>query len=227
MRAKPAGLARARRFRLTAGLAIFLTGIAHQPASAGPNELGRPIVRDFPPGKSGFAHTCQAVTQDADGFIYIANSTFIRCYDGTTWRFIALPPESAGVRKFAVAANGTIFAGGAGVIGYLRGAGDAAVFVSLADRLPPTELGYEEIFDVLAVGNTIYFADEEKILIWRDGQFSVVPCRTPLHSRGARLHRVGETVYVTALDRGLRRLVNHQLGLVADCLLYTSDAADE
>ena len=196
--------------------AFFCAALADRPASAAPNELGHPIVRDFPPGRSGFGFLCQDAIQDTAGFIYIGNSTGARCYDGTTWRPIELPTESAGIRKFARAADGTIYMGGASVIGYFRGAGDAAEFVSLADRLPPTELGCDEIFDVLAVGNTVYFADEEKILIWRDQRFTVIPCRTRAYSRGARLHRVGDAVFVTALDRALCRLAHDRLETVAD-----------
>ncbi|MBI4625381.1 MAG: histidine kinase [Verrucomicrobia bacterium] len=216
MRPTPARFLSRLSRHLAVGLAFFLSSIGHGRVSAAPNELGHPVVRDFPPGKAGIGHLCPTVTQDAAGFIYIAASTQVRFYDGDTWQFIKLPTESAGVRKFAVTADGTIYMGGASVLGYLRAGGESKEYVSLADRLPPTESGFDDIFDVLAVGNTVYFADEEKILIWRDRRFVVVPYPTPPHSRGARLHRVGDTVYVTALDRPLCRLAHDQLEVVAD-----------
>lgn len=216
MRRTPAGFLSGQSRCLVVGVAFFLAGFVHLRVRATPNELGHPIVRDFPPGKSNISHLCQAVTQDAAGFIVIANGTHARVYDGATWRLIQLPTESAGIRKFATTVDGTIYAGGAGVIGYFRGVGESMTFVSLADRLPPTELGCDEIFDVLTVGNTVYFADEEKILIWRDQRFTVIACPTPPHSRGARLHRVGDTVFVSALDRALGRLTDNRLEVVAD-----------
>ena len=164
MRLTSAGLLSKGTKPLASGFAFFLIVIGCHLAAA-PSELGHPVMRDFPPGKSNFGHLCQAVTQDAAGFIYIANGGIARCYDGTTWRLIKLPTESAGIRKFATSADGTIYMGGAGVIGFFRGVGDAAEYVSLADQLPPTALGCDDIYDVLAVGNTVYFADEEKILI--------------------------------------------------------------
>lgn len=185
-------------------------------AAATPTELGHPVMRNFPPGRSKLAHPCQAVTQDADGFIYVANGAALRVYDGGTWEFTQIPTECAGIRKFATTADGTIFAGGPSVIGYLRPTGGQKEFVSLAGLLPPSELGCDEISDVLTVGQSVYFADEEKILIWRDGRFTVIPCPTPPHSHGARLHRVGDTVYVTALDRALCQLANGALEVVAD-----------
>ncbi len=198
------------------GLFVVLAAIAGRPASAAPNELGHPVLRDFPPGRSKIGPLCQDATQDPAGFIYIANGPLVRFYDGANWPVIPLPTESAGARKFAVTADGTIYLGGASVIGYLRGAGPDCKFVSLADRLPPTATGYDDIFDVLAVGHAVYFADEEKILIWRDGHFTVVPCRTPAYSHGSRLHRVGDAVYVTAPDRPLCRLANDRLEAVSD-----------
>ncbi|MBC7367782.1 MAG: hypothetical protein H7343_13390, partial [Undibacterium sp.] len=201
---------------LSLGFALWLSAGSGVSGAVTPNEFGRPVARDFPPGRSRIGHLCQAVTQDAAGFIYIANGTLLRFYDGAVWRTIPQPTESAGVRKFAVAADGTVYLGGAGVIGYVSGAGESKVYVSLADRLPPSARNYDDIYDVLAVGNTVYFSDEEKILIWRDDRFTVVPCPSPQSARGARLHRVGDAVYVTALDRTLCRLVNDRLEPVAD-----------
>lgn len=202
--------------RLTLSVIFFVGAITAVFGRAAPHEAGHPVVREFPPGKSGIGHLCQAIAQDAAGFIYLANGASLRCYDGATWPYIKLPTESAGIRKMAVTAEGTVFAGGAGVIGWVRGAGPAAEFVSLADQLPPTALGCDEIFDVLAAGDAVYFADEEKILVWRDGRFTVIPCATPPGSHGARLHRVGDTVYVTAPGRALERLVADRLERVAD-----------
>jgi hypothetical protein len=188
--------------------------VAH--AGTGPNELGHPAFRDFPPGRSNIGYLCQAVTQDRTGFIYLANAVILRVYDGSTWRLIKLPTESAGIRKFAVTDAGTIYAGGAGVVGWIRAEGASREFVSLAGQLPPADRNFEDIYDVLAAGNTVYFSTEEKIFVWRDGRFTVVPCRTPTHSRGARLHHVGATVWVSVPGGALCRLANDQLEAVAD-----------
>ncbi len=218
MFATPAGTLPGRSLMLSWVLALFFAAPGSGRAAATGNELGHPIFREFPPGKSQpqLHYLCQAVTQDSAGFIYLANYYSLRCYDGATWRHIDVPTQSAGIRKFARTPDGTIYAAGASIIGYIRGSGEGAEFVSLADRLPPTELGCDEIFDVLAAGSSVFFADEEKILVWRDQHFSVVPCRSPPGSQGARLHRVGDAVYVTALDRGLCQLRLDKLEPVVD-----------
>src|SRR5688572_14303675 len=131
-----AGLLVTRTLYLAAYCALYLgsTGLAW--SATVPNELGNPIVREFPPGGAGIGYFCPAVTQDAAGYIYISSGTGVRFYDGAKWQIVPLPTESAGVRKFAVTADGTIYAGGASVIGFLRGTAGARQYISLADRLP-------------------------------------------------------------------------------------------
>ncbi len=200
---------------VAAGALIVGLGTGRSLAAA-PDELGHPVLRDFPPGKSNLAHLCQAVIQGTDDFIYIANGTWLRYYDGRTWLSLKSPPIGAGVRKFALTAGGTIYLGGAGIIGWIRATGVDREFVSLAGQLPAEDRAFEDIYDVLAVGETVYFSTEQKILIWRPGQFTSVACPTPPRSHGARLHRVGDTVYVTAPGLALSRLTNGRLEPVAD-----------
>ncbi len=195
--------------------AFFLAVLAPAAAAAS-GELGHPVVQMNPPGQARIDFFSIAVTQDANGCVYLGGLSGIRYYEGLTWEPIKVPTESAGIRKFALTAGGTVYVAGAGVVGFLRGSGPDAVFVSLADRLPPSELGCDELHDVLAVGETVYFTDEEKILIWRNGQFTAIPYHAPPRSRGARLHRDGEAVYVTALGRGLGRVEGDRVKPVAD-----------
>ena len=197
------------------GLTVMLGmgGIGNQTSA---NELGHPIYRDFAPGQNRIAHLCQAVTQDADGFIFIANSSELRFYDGAEWSQVPLPGEAAGIRKFTVTPSGVIYAGGAGVIGWIRSSGRKKEFVSLAAHLPSPDPDFEDIYDVLAVGETVYFSTENHILVWRDERLVVVPYSTPLHSRGARFHHVGDEVYVSARDHPLGRMAGDRVEEVAD-----------
>lgn len=186
-------------------------------------ELGHPVFREFAPGRDQVGYLNQAIMQDRDGFMYSANHSTIRVYDGTVWRPIVTPAEAAGVRRFDRTDDGTIYVGGLAMIGYLRGTGLMAEYVSLADRLPPSELGCDEIHEVCAAGPAVYFADEEKILRWQDGAFTLIPCRAPPHSRATRLHRVGGEVYVTSPGRPLHRIVADRLEPVADAPVLRED----
>jgi len=198
---------------------VFIGLLGGQPLLVASGELGHPVLRDFPPGRSNIGHLCQALIQGPDDCIYLGNGPGLRYYDGRTWLVIALPTASAGIRKFALSASGTIYAGGAGVIGWIRVRGLDREFVSLVDALPEADRNFEDIYDVLAVGEAVYFSTEQKILIWREGRFTSVACPTPVYSQGARLHRIQDEVYVTALGHPLCRLVNDRLEVVAEAPL--------
>jgi len=202
-----------RPTHLAAWLTLLLGAGA---APAAPNELGHPVLRHYTPGEYLRSHATSTVTQDTAGVMYFRNNGDLLTYDGAQWGVVRLPTESAGTRQFAVTADGTIYLGGASVLGYLRGTGKGAEYVSLVGQLPPAARNVEEIRYATAVGDAVYFSDEEKILIWRAGRFTVVPYPTPLHSHGARLHGVGDALYVTALGRGLGRFMHDAVGIVAD-----------
>ncbi len=197
-------------------MAMILSPLPGANAAAGVDEVGRPVLRHYTPGEHFRGLDSQRVTQDATGLIYFANNVDLLTYDGARWGFLGLPTDSAGVRQFTRTDDGTIYMAGAGVLGFLRGAGKTAEFVSLAGELPPQARNVDEFQCAVAVGQTVYFSDEEKIAIWRDGRFTVIPYPAAPHSHGPRLHRVGAIVYVTALGRGLARLTDRAVVPVAD-----------
>lgn len=179
-------------------------------------ELGRPLLRGYPPGEHLASPLSQTLVQDAAGWVYFASGGDLLVHDGVRWKQIRLPTESAGIRQFAPAPDGTIYAGGAGVLGYLRGGGTGVEWVSLADRLPEGAREIDEIRYVAAAGDAVCFADDAKILVWRGGRFAVIPCAVPPGQRGARLHAVAGEVLVSAPGSPLRRLNGGQLVPVAD-----------
>lgn len=190
--------------RLVAALAVATVSLA---APVEPwRELGRPIQRGYPPGEHLFAPLTQTLAQDAAGWVYFANAADLLVHDGARWRHVRLPSESGGIRQFATGADGTLYVGGADILGHLRGSGPAVEFVSLAGHLPEDSRNIDEIRFVAAAGDAVCFADDEKILVWRGGAFRVVPCAAPAGRRGARLHVVAGEILVSAPGWPLRRL---------------------
>ncbi len=182
--------------------ALLWPGAAH--AAAG--ETGRPVVRHYTPGEYLRHLGSQLATQDASGAMIFANTSDLLAFDGARWTPIFLPPDSAGLRALTQTADGTIYVAGAGAIGWVRGTGAEAKFVSLAPKLPPAAANIDEMRAAVACGRTVWFASDDHLLRWRDGAFTAIPYPTPPGSHGARLHRVGEEVYVTALGHPLGRL---------------------
>lgn len=169
-------------------------------------ETGRPLVRHYTPGEYLRHLDCQLVTQDGTGTMIFANTIDLLAFDGVRWTPIYLPTDSAGIRQLTQTADGTIYVAGAGAIGWVRGRGAEARYVSLAPLLPPKAANFDEIRAAVACGQTVWFASDDHLLRWRDGAFTAIPYPTPPGSHGARLHRVGDEVYVTALGHPLGRL---------------------
>ena len=185
-------------------------------AWAAPNELGRPILRHYTPGEHLRGRESRVMIQDHTGVVYFANGDHLISFDGFRWSFVKLPSESGGVLQFAKTEDGTIYLGGIGVMGYLRGTGDAVEFVSLREQLPPAGQQIDIIQAVAAVGDTVGFADDTNLYLWRGGRFTVVPFPTPTHSHGERLFGGEKTLYVTGLGYGLGRVVADQVELISD-----------
>jgi len=197
----------------------WLIGLALLYASAGgaPDDLGRPLVRNHPPGEYLGEYECQAIAQDGAGVVYVADGIWLRAYDGVETRPLPpLPPDGAGVSELAASAAGEIFAAGPNLVGRIEGSGREAKFVSLAQHLPAGGRDIANIRHVTASGNTVCFSDDEKLLVWRDERFSVVPCPSPPDSHGARLHAIGQSLYVSVAGRPLARLDGERLTVVAD-----------
>lgn len=189
---------------------------ADESAASGGAEIGRPILRHYAPGEHLRGRASQRVVQDGSGLVYLANDNGLLTYDGAIWANLPLTDDAAGIRQFAVAEDGTVYLAGAGVLGFMRGSGKEAGFVSLQEELPPGARNIDEMRCAVAIGRTVYFSDDEKILIWREGRFTVIPYPTVPRAQGTRLHRVGDTVYATALDRPLVRVVRGMVETVAD-----------
>lgn len=187
-------------------------------ATSAREEGGRPILRNFTARDYQADPLCQAVIEDRDGIILVANNVNALSYDGATWRLIELPVESGGIRQFALGADGVVYAGGSGVLGRIDGGPPAHTFTSLRGALPDAagDAAEIDILQVIAIGDTVYFVASDRIYARRRGRFTVTPCPSTPRSRGPRLHPVGDVIYVTQPGRGLGRLEPAGVALVSD-----------
>jgi hypothetical protein len=202
---------------LAASISLAAAAVRADSVAVSPHaEVGRPFVRQFAPGANRIGFLVQTIQQDPLGFVHISERLAHRVFDGFEWARLDHPPESAGARSAVRTADGTIYWGGAGLVARLEGAGRSSTIVSLADRLPPSRLGCDDLHAALAVGNDVWFADEEKILRWSGGKFDLIPFPSPPRSRGPRLHHVGGSVYATVPGQPLRRVAVDGIHAVSD-----------
>ena len=171
-------------------------------------EYGRPLVQYFSPRAYQGTQPNWAGAQSATGPMYFANTGSLLVNDGAAWRHFQVTPDGLNLRGLAFGPDGRLYLGGINIFGYLRpGTED---YVSLVEKLPEAERRVGQITQIVVQGDTVCFVAEKTIFLWRDERFTQVPCA------GGRLHAVGDTLYVTALNQPLRRLAAGRLGTVAD-----------
>ena len=191
-------------------LAAFCAGLvaaglfAEAPA---PNELGRLLIKNFSPRTYKGQPQVWVTAQDAAGVLFFGNDPGVLTYDGATWRAVAAAGSVNPSFGVARGADGRIYAGGFNEFGWLRPLGNGRhEFVSLVPLLPPAEREFQQVFNVIAGGDAIYAATATKVLVWRQGHFTVV--RTPPL---ARLRSAAGVVYLQAPRQPLMRFDGDRL----------------
>ncbi len=166
--------------------------VADAAAPARHPDEGRPFVRTYLPDEVGGDGQNWGILQDARGVIYVASSRGVIEYDGVAWRLIEMA-NLAIVRSIAMDANGRIYVGGAGDLGYLdTDATGALAYRSLLEHVPAEARGFRDVWRTLVTPSGVIFDSEQHIFRWVDGAMQVVRAPTRV-SRGSIVDGVFHT----------------------------------
>jgi diguanylate cyclase (GGDEF)-like protein len=212
---------RKRRARLARVLAFAMCCLAAGPASAAaptpaasasatPNEAGLPFIRNFDPRSYGAAAQNWSVAQDRQGVIYVGNvDGAVLTFDGARWQRIPVP-NGAAVRSLALGADGRIYVGTVGNLGYLKpDASGQLAFVSLLDKIPPGERDFADVWSIHPTAGGVFFATTTQLFRYRDGAMTVWKPKTSFHLS----FLVDGTLYVRETGLGLMQLDGERLEL--------------
>jgi len=195
-------------------LLVFICSASALFSDTTPAETGRPVVRWFGPRDYQADPLCQAVMQDADGVMLIANNTDALAFDGVTWQPVPLPAASTGIDQLVRGADGVVYAAGGSVLGEFRGPAGRKEYVSLLGLLPGPPTREPRDYGIAAGPDALYCADDSHLWAWREGRFTAVR-GAPL-PREPQLLAARDAVYVTGVDAPLYRISGDQLVLFAD-----------
>ncbi|HEO65822.1 MAG TPA: AraC family transcriptional regulator, partial [Spirochaetes bacterium] len=149
--------------------------------------------------------------ESPDGKIYFANShNGILEYDGTNWKNKPIP-RAGTIRSFAIDRNGRIYVGGAGEIGYLEETNKDTHYISLVQELPEAERRFNDVWQILAVSDGVYFRTYKAIFRLFNNAFTVLKTDT-FFSRAVSL---GDTIFMLQKNVGLVRLSLDEITLTA------------
>ncbi len=134
--------------------------------------LGTPPIRNF--SKKAYHAGTQNwdIAHDRQGVMYFANNNGLLEFDGTHWR---LHPLGNGTitRSVQMGADGRIYVGGQGDIGYFspdeRG---QLAYHSLKPLLPESNQNFGDVWDILVRSEGVFFRCNNQILLLSGGKFT-------------------------------------------------------
>jgi len=194
---------------LLAGLALAVPAWAAS-APAASIEAGLPFIRNFDPRSYGAAAQNWSLAQDRQGVIYVGNvDGAVLAFDGARWQRIAVP-NRATVRSLALGADGRIYVGTVGNLGYLEpDAAGQLRFVSLLDKIPSKERDFADVWSIHPTADGVFFATSTQLFRYRDGAMEVWKPKTSFHLS----FLVDGKLYIRETGLGLLQLDGERLEL--------------
>ena len=137
------------------------------------NTIGLPEIINYPKQSYNAGTQNWKIAQDKKGIIYAANDEGLLSFDGSFWKKYTLP-GGTGVRSLAVGNDGRIYIGSQGEIGYFEpGKNGRLQYRSLNDLIPENEKDFTDIWDVVPVGNEVFFRSYRKIFQLQNDKITV------------------------------------------------------
>ena len=113
------------------------------------------------------------IAQDKQGIIYVANDEGMLSFDGSFWKKYSIP-GGGGVRSLAIGSDGRIYIGSQGEIGFFEpGKYGKLQYKSLNGLIPDSDKDFTDIWDVIPVGNEVFFRSYRKIFQLQNEKITV------------------------------------------------------
>ncbi|MBK0383820.1 transcriptional regulator [Pedobacter sp. SD-b] len=159
------------------------------------------------------------IGQDKNQIMYFANNEGLITYNGKYWNIYPLPNKTI-VRSLKIAPDGKIYVGGQDEIGYFFPDQNGKLkYHSLKSLIPAKERLLQDIWDIVIIKNDIYFRTTSKILLLKNGVFSVYKSYTSWQFLGA----VNNQIYAQDLGTGLLVLKKNTWETLASSKSFEND----
>lgn len=154
-------------------LAMVFCALSATAWSAQPAEAGLPLLRTFSPAQYQADAQNWAVVQAPDGILYVGNNRGVLSFDGQRWRLTPVANGSV-VRSLAIDADGQIYVGARGELGYLAPDGDGELrYVSLMSKLPEEARDITDVWNTVDTEDGVVFSSPQQLMRWRNKRFEV------------------------------------------------------
>ncbi|WP_128545599.1 triple tyrosine motif-containing protein [Larkinella soli] len=181
----------------------FLGTLNSQASGITKNILFAPYIRNFTKQNYQAYNQNWSLSQDTStGFIYAANSKGLLEFDGTRWQTYRLPKRQI-VRSVAADGRDRVYTGGLGEFGYWEPNPSGLLeYHSLADRVPNRQFAREEIWNIVAGRDFVFFQSFSTAFIYRRNRVTELK----LPGNVFFLYEAGGRYYLQAIGKGLYEL---------------------
>jgi len=157
------------------------------------------------------------IAQDSRGVIYVANSSGVLAFDGTSWQVTQLPTQL--VFSMAIDDDDKIYLGGRGHIGFLSPDYKGKLqYVSLSDQLSNNQKGGLYFYPTLCIKNKIYFNSHKFLFQW-DKKENKMNIWKPRHSFD-HAFGCGDKLFIYDDKFGLMQLIKGALNPVPEGKIF-------
>jgi DNA-binding CsgD family transcriptional regulator len=156
------------------GLFVFLLTCFAVMAMA-QNPIGIPDIINYSNNSYNAGTENRSIVEDQNGVMYFANLEGLLSFDGSSWKLYSLPNKSI-VRSVAMGKDNRIYAGGQDDFGYFTPDRNGKLyFTSLKPLLSKKDYSFTDVWNIVAVGNDIFFRSPEKIFQYNGYSIAVYP----------------------------------------------------
>lgn len=156
-----------------------------------------------------------SVTQDENGYIYVANNIGLLEFDGVIWT-IYPAPDGAIIRTVAADNNNRIFTAGYRELGYWeRDNLGKLVYTSLKDQIVGSFTSNEEFWNVITTDGKVYFQSFSKVFVYDYKTFEVFKPDGFINS----ISDGGDRIFINIMNRGIFQLKD---SLISPFFLHSS-----
>ncbi|MDB4384978.1 hypothetical protein N9Z12_02905 [Opitutaceae bacterium] len=173
-------------------------------------EAGRPVIRDYRPTEYLGHPQIFDITQDEDGFIYLANVQGILQFDGVRWNHQAAPLTFT--YDVGAGPKDRIWTSSANDIGYFEAGDDTTnlVYQSLVPSLPPELQDLRRGGDFAVHGEDVYYSTTNGLIRFRGDE------QHHWEGSGASINIVDGQVYWVRNGQDLMRVSADDLETVVE-----------
>ncbi|MEM7549394.1 MAG: triple tyrosine motif-containing protein [Bacteroidota bacterium] len=164
----------AGRIKYSAILLILF--LAHSDLHGQENRIPKvPLSTVFSTDEYGGGMQNWSISENKDGFIYVANNFGLLVFDGSQWNKIEVPNNTKTRSIYVSKSDRRIYVGGQNNIGYFEpNEFGYYQFHSLAYLIPNEHKGFDDVWDILELDGKIIFSTINKYFIYQNNLIEVV-----------------------------------------------------